>query len=275
MSIYFMIDMPTLSNVLPELWTQVERLARELEVGTYADWASLTARLGFLNDPNLSNLLNTRIPGWHNIAAINNGITARHTILVFATCLNLPEFKEKPQQTQSEIQWAVLLHDIDKSHGVLGKDTSHPFRSAAVAVKAMPGLGFELQPNVTPKDIESWSELVMSAQHEVNGQILHDHTNLSKIVEGLHRQWGKETSASRILKAVLFHQSLPMLKDWPNPVLLNDEELRAFLTLEDMDILAPLLIADSDSWNIFDEPRSAYLDELRANIAETCRRLRG
>ena len=268
-----MIAIPNLSNVLPELWTQVDLLARELEVGTHTDWSALTARLEFLNDPNLINLLNTHIPGWHKIATINNGITARHTILVLATCLNLPEYKETAPQIQSEVQWAALLHDIDKDHGAGGKDTSHPFRSAAVAVKAMPGLGFELQPNVTIKDIECWSKLVMSAQHEINGQLLHDHANLKEIVEGIYRQWGEETSASRILKAILFHQSLPTLKDWPNPVLLNDEELRASLTPEDMNVLAPLLIADSDSWNIFDDVRFAYLDELRANIAETYRRL--
>jgi len=267
-----MIAIPILSNVLPELWTQVERLARELEVGTYADWSSLTNRLQFLNDPDLINLLSTHIPGWHKIATINNGITARHTILVLATCLNLPEYRERPPQAQSEIQWATLFHDIDKN--VLGgRDASHPFRSAAIAVKAMPGLGFGLQPNVTPKDTEGWSELVMSAQHEVNGQFLHDHTHLKEIVEELHRQWGKETSASRILKAVLFHQSLPTLADWTNPVLLSDEELSASLTLEDMNVLAPLLIADSDSWNIFDEVRFAYLDELRANIAQTLNQL--
>jgi hypothetical protein len=265
---------PSLSSVFPELWTQLERLAHELEVGTYADWPALTARLEFLNDPDLIDLMNTRIPGWHKIAAINNGITARHTILVFATCLNLPEYKKKPHQTQSEIQWAALLHDIDKNVSG-GRDASHPFRSAAVAVKAMPGLGFDPQPNVTLKEIEGWSELVMSAQHEVNGQVLHDHTNLKEIIEGIHSQWGKETSASRILKAVLFHQSLPTVKDWPNPVLLSDEELRASLTLEDMNVLAPLLIADSDSWNIFDEPRFAYLDELRENITETRKRLDG
>lgn len=268
-----MITIPALSNVFPELWTQVERMAHELEVGTYADWSSLTARLGFLNDPDLINLMNTRIPGWRKIATINNGITAQHTILALATCLSLPEYKEKGLQKQSEIQWAALLHDIDKFYGAGGKDTSHPFRSAAIAVKAMPGLGFELQPNVIPKDIEGWSELVMAAQREGNGQVLHDHTHLKEIVEGIHRQWGKETSASRILKAVLFHQSLPTLKDWTNPVLLNDEESRAFLTLENMDVLASLLIADSDSWNIFDEPRFAYLDELRANITETYKRL--
>lgn len=267
-----MLTIPTLSDVLPELWTQVERLAQELETGTFAGWSSLTARLGFLNDPDVLNLLNAHIPDWQKIATINNGITAHHTILVLAICLNLPEYKGRPAQTQFEIQWAALLHDIDKNVSG-GRDASHPFRSAAIAVKAMPNLGFELQPNVTSEDIESWSELAMSAQHEVNGQVLHDHTNLKEIVEGIHRQWGKETSASRILKAALFHQSLPTVNDWPSPVLLSDEELRTFLTLEDMDVLAPLLIADSDSWNIFDETRFAYLDELRENIAKTRRRL--
>lgn len=267
-----MIDIPSLSKVLPELWTQVERLARELESGTYTDGWSLTTHLISLNNPDLIDIINTRIPGWHKIATINYGSTARHTTLVLTTCLNLPEYKEKTPQTQSEIQWAAVLHDIDKNVSA-GKDASHPFRSAAIAVKAMPGLGFTLQPNVTTSDIEDWSYLVMSAQREVNGRVLHDHTNLHEIIEGMHYQWGNGTSASRILKAILFHQSLPTLKDWTNPVLLNDEELRASLTLEDMDVLAPLLIADSDSWNIFDDVRFAYLNELRVNIAKTCKLL--
>jgi len=103
----------------------------------------------------------------------------------------------------------------------------------------------------------------------------HGHTNLKEVIEGLHRQWGKGTSANRILNAVIFHQSLQTVIDWPNPVLLSDEEIRAFLTLEDMNVLTPLLIADPDSWNVFDEPCFAYLDGLRANIAETYKRLRG
>lgn len=269
-----MITIPTLSSILPKLWTQVERLSHELEVGIYDDWELLTARLAFLNDLDLIDLINAHVHGWHKIATTKRGITAHHTILVLATCMNFPEYKDKSPQTQSEIQWAVMLHDIDKNASG-EKDASHPFRSAAVAVRSMPGLGFELQPNVTSKDIEAWSELVMSAQHEVNGQILHDHTHLKEIVDGIHHQWGKETSASRILKAALFHQSLPTLNDWSNPVLLNDEELHASLTLEDMDVLAPLLIADSDSWNIFDDIRFAYLDELRGNISKTRKRLGG
>ncbi len=266
------MDISALSKVLPQLWTQVHSLARELEAGTYTDWPPLTARLRFLSDPDLINTINARIPGWDKIATVNNGGTARHTILVLATSMNLPEYTETAVQTQLEIQWAALLHDIDKNIAG-GRDASHPFRSAAVAVKAMPGLGFEYQPNATLSDIENWSELVMSAQHEVSGRILHDHTNLKEIVEGVHSQWGNGTSASRILKAILFHQSLPTLNDWPNPVLLNDEELRTSLISEDMNVLGPLLIADSDSWNIFDNIRFAYLDELRMSNAETYRRL--
>jgi hypothetical protein len=36
-----------------------------------------------------------------------------------------------------------------------------------------------------------------------------------------------------------------------------------------MEVLGPLMIADSDSWNIYDGPRFAYLVELRASNAET------
>lgn len=114
----------------------------------------------------------------------------------------------------------------------------------------------------------------MSSQQDRHGQMVHDHTHLKQIVEEIHRHWEQDTSASRILKAILFHQSLPTLKDWTNLMLLNDEELRRSLSISDMEVLGPLLIADSDSWNIFDQPRLAYLSELRANVAETCRRIK-
>ena len=58
-----------------------------------------------------------------------------------------------------------------------------------------------------------------------------------------------------------------------NAVLLTDEELSYALTLNDMKVLGALMVADSDSWNVFDEVRTAFLYELRANNAETRRRI--
>jgi hypothetical protein len=113
----------------------------------------------------------------------------------------------------------------------------------------------------------------MSAQRQVGERMVHDHSFLQEIIDGIHKCWGNNSPATRVLKAVLLHQSLPTLKDWSNAVLLTDKELSYSLTLEDMDVLGRLIIADSDSWNIFGGNRFAYLVEVRINNAETYRRI--
>jgi hypothetical protein len=128
--------------------------------------------------------------------------------------------------------------------------------------------------NINLSDLDSWSNLVMSAQRQDGERMIHDHSFLPEIIDGIYKCWGNGTSATRILKGILLHQSIPTLKDWSNAVLLTDSELSFSLTLKDMDVLGALIIADSDSWNIFDEPRIAYLAELRASNAETCRRIK-
>jgi hypothetical protein len=113
----------------------------------------------------------------------------------------------------------------------------------------------------------------MSAQHQDGERMIHDHTFLQEIMDGIYKCWGHDTPATRVLKAILLHQSLPTLKDWSSAVLLTDKELSYSLTLEDMKVLGRLMIADSDSWNIFSETRFAYLVEVRLSNAETCRRI--
>jgi hypothetical protein len=265
---------PILSTVLPELWSQVSELAAELQANVYDDWPPLNARLAFLSEAGTIETIEKRVPGWQKMATLQNGATARHTILVLAVNMTLPEYQQASSLTRNEIDWAALLHDIDKE--VLGgRDSAHPFRSAAAAVKALQILGFDLQPNVAAQELEEWATLVMSSQRDLGGQTVHDHAHLQEIVGGIHSHWGQNTSGSRILKAVLFHQSLPTINDWMNPVLLDDEELCRSLSISDMEILGPLLIADSDAWDIFHEQRFAYLDELRANVTETRRRIWG
>jgi hypothetical protein len=134
-------------------------------------------------------------------------------------------------------------------------------------------LGFELLPNINETDLERWSNLVMSAQRPDGERMIHDHSSLKQIIDGIYKCWGKDSSATRILKAVLLHQSLPTVKEWSNAVLLTDEELSYTLTLSDMQVLGALMVADSDSWNIFSEARTSYLNELRANNAETRNRI--
>jgi hypothetical protein len=264
-----------LSDVLPNLWSLACDLAGELQTGKYQSWQAINPRLQDLFSPEISKSCEMLIPGWRKIAKQRNGLTATHTLLVLAGCLRLPEYLAAPVATRHEIEWAAVLHDVDKNYDLHTnrKDASHPFRSAAVAVKGLPRLGFLPQPGVAFADLEHWSALVMNSERPEDGRMVHDHSHLAEIIAFLYQHWGVETPASRILKAILFHQSLPTLKAWPNPVLLKDNELYAYLTINDLNVLLPLLVADSHAWELFNENRNASLDELRANNAETRRRL--
>ena len=260
-------NMLTVKETLPDFWMFSKRIANDLQNGQFPDKDSLIQQILPLLDKDYVEKTNQVIPGWKTIANLNDGQTALHTFLVFTLCLNLNEYLLADEQTRLEIEWAAILHDLDKK--IARQDTAHPFRSAAIASQIMPSLGFELAPNISKTDIDSWANLVMTAQRPDGARMIHDHSSLLEIVKGIHTCWGNDTSPSRILKAVLFHQSLPTLKEWSNPVLLTDKELAFSLTLNDMNILGALMIADSDSWAIFSEVRNSYLYELRQNIAET------
>jgi hypothetical protein len=264
--------MYSVKEKLSGFWDLSNKIASDLRADRFSDWEALLQQLSPLLEQNFVEYMDEIIPGWKKIATLHDGQTAKHTLLVFATCLNLLEYKQADIQARMEIEWAAILHDLDKSQA--RNDPAHPFRSAAVAVKILPDLGFEPLPNINNSDLEAWSDLVMSAQRSDCERMLHDHSALKEIIDGIYKCWGKDSSAARVLKAVLLHQSLPTLKDWPNAVLLTDEELSYSLTLKDMDVLGPLMIADSDSWNIFDETRWAYLDELRTSTDDTRRRIK-
>lgn len=256
---------------LPDFWQLATKVAADLRAKRISDWDPLIQKILPLLEPDLVESMDQVIPGWKNIATLNGGETALHTLLVLVTCLNLPEYGQANDRTRRELEWAAVLHDLDKQ--LARNDTAHPFRSAAVAAQIMPQLGFELSQDIQQADLEAWSNLVMFAQRPDGERILHDHSTLKEIIAGIHKCWGPDSSATRVLKAVLLHQSLPTIKDWSSAVLLTDEELSYSLTLRVMDILGPLMVADSDSWNIFAEHRFAYLVEIRASIAETRQRI--
>jgi len=263
--------MLTVKEKLPDFWNLSQKIEFALRAGQFSDWEPLFQQMRPLLDESFIEEMDKVIPGWTKIATLHDGQTALHTLLVFSLCLHLPEYTLADEQTCMEIEWAAVLHDLDKN--LARGDTAHPFRSAAVVARIMPEVGFELLPNIHETDLERWSNLVMSAQRPDGERMLHDHSSLKEIIDGIHKCWGKDSSAARVLKAVLLHQSLPTVKEWSNAVLLTDEELSYALTLNDMNVLGALLVADSDSWNLFDVVRTSFLYELRASNTETRSRI--
>jgi hypothetical protein len=261
----------TVREKLPDFWNLSQKTAYALRAGKFSDWTPLLQQIKPLLDESFIEDIDKVIPGWRKIATLHDGQTALHTLLVFSLCLILPEYTLADEQTCMEIEWAAVLHDLDKN--LARGDTAHPFRSAAVVARIMPELGFELLPNINETDLETWSNMVISAQRPDGERMIHDHSSLKEIIDGIYKCWGKDSSATRILKAVLLHQSLPTVKEWSNAVLLTDEELSYALTLNDMKVLGALMVADSDSWNIFAEVRTSFLYELRASNAETRSRI--
>jgi hypothetical protein len=261
----------TVRDKLPDFWNLSQKTAFALRAGKFSDWTPLLQQIKPLLDESFIEGMDKVISGWRKIATLHDGQTALHTLLVFSLCLNLPEYTLADEQTCIEIEWAAVLHDLDKN--LARSDTAHPFRSAAVVARIMPELGFQLSPNINETDLEIWSNLVMSSQRPDGERMIHDHSSLQKIIDGIYKCWGKDSSAARVLKAVLFHQSLPTVNEWSNAVLLTDEELSYALTLNDMKVLGALMVADSDSWNIFAEVRTSLLFELRANNAKTRSRI--
>lgn len=261
----------TVREKLPDFWNLSQKTAFALRAEKFSDWTPLLQQIKPLLDESFIEGVDKVIPGWRKIATLHDGQTALHTLLVFSLCLILPEYTLADEQTCMEIEWAAILHDLDKN--LARSDTAHPFRSAAIVARIMPELGFELLPNINKTELETWSNLVMSAQRPDGEKMIHDHSSLKEIIDGIYKCWGKDGSATRILKAVLLHQSLPTVKEWSNAVLLTDNELSYALTLSDMKVLGALMVADSDSWNVFAETRTSFLYELRASNAETRSRI--
>ena len=197
----------TVKDKLPDFWDLSKNTASALRAGKFSDWKPLLQQIRSSLDETFIESMDKAIPRWRKIATLHDGQTALHTLLVFSLCLNLPEYTLADEQTRMEIEWAAVLHDLDKN--LARSDTAHPFRSAAVVARIMPKLGFELLPNVDETNLEAWSSLVRSAQRPDGERMIYDHSSLKQIVDGIYECWGRDNSATRILKQSCFTNPYP------------------------------------------------------------------
>jgi hypothetical protein len=139
-----MIDssIPQLREHLPDLFEFVRTLAVEIESGELQHAGELAARILDFYTADRMAMIEIAAPGWRDMAGYADGATRKHITEALVALQLLPEYRGAPERLQRLMEWSVLYHDLGKQ--VIGgqRDSMHAFRSAAMAARSLPGVGF-------------------------------------------------------------------------------------------------------------------------------------
>jgi hypothetical protein len=249
---------PCLEDRLPPLFDFVRTLARQIDAGELRDGDALLLRLRDFYTADRMQTIETVAPGWQAMAAYADGATLHHVTQVLIALQRLPEFRQASRQQQALMEWIVLYHDLGKQ--VIGgqRDALHAFRSATMAARTLPKVGF---PTSEPyaAGLEPWTQLVLGAAvAAADGKgLIPDNRALPEILRGLDQLFGAGSAASLIVQAVLLHQSLNVVPEWPNPCSLTDAEVPLCIRPALLPLLEIMMLVDSDAWQLFDPASKA------------------
>ncbi len=255
-------SLPSIEETLPDLWRFLGELDAGIDAGTYESTEALIARCRQFYTPEQMAEIETSIPGWGHMASFADGKTLWHVNVAMLALLRLDEYRSMTPDERKVIEWTVLLHDIAKEP-VDGRDYRHPFRSAAVAGRILPELGFPVTAAYS-SGFEGWFELTDTAtRHDADQNLeLMDNDRLPAILAGIDRSFAEPTRAA--VAAIALHQSITSLAAWPVKTPLTDEQVATHVDEEVRPVLAVLTLADSGGWNLFDPPtREAMYEETR------------
>lgn len=247
---------PRLEDRAPGLLGFVRAVARDIEAGALRDGDALVLRMRDFYSAEQASAIEAVAPGWRAMAAYAGGATLHHVTQVLVALQMLPEYRQASRDMQALMEWSVLFHDLGKQ--VIGgqRDALHPFRSATMAARVLPHLGFPTS-TAYPATLGAWSGRVLGASvatADGKGQV-QDNRALPEILHGVEQMFGTDSPASLIVQAVLLHQSLNVVPEWPNPGSLPEAELAACIRPSLLPLLEALMLADSDAWQLF-EPDS-------------------
>ena len=235
---------------------------------------------------------------------LNESISA-HVVKVFIALHLYPEYtQDLTEEDKNLCLWSVLLHDISKffivdEKGERVRDTAHPFRCTVSSAFVCIRWGWAvLDVDELAKILPGWMETTLNATipfHETNCDA-HDNTKLPEIVSGLEKMFGgqlraresererenenekekekeeereRESDVTDILKAVLFHQSLPSIDKYPPAAPLSQDEMRRFISPRVLRLLRPLMLADSSSYQLHQKGgkmRRKFEPQIRENV---------
>ena len=267
---------PNLDDHLPELFEFVRGLAQQIEAGELQDGDALVLRLRDFYTAERMQAIETVAPGWQDMAAYADRATLNHITQVLIALQLLPEYRQASKQRQTLMEWIVLYHDLGKQ--VIGgqRDALHAFRSATMATRTLPTVGFPTS-EAYPGGIDAWTRLVLDASVAApDGKgLIQDNRALPEILQGIEHLFGAGSAASLIVQAVLLHQSLNVVPEWPNPGSLTEAELPLCIRPELLPLLEAMMLVDSDAWQLFDPASKAKFRQGTLAVFANVRRLVG
>jgi hypothetical protein len=192
-------------------------------------------------------------PGWQDMAAYASQATLDHITQALIALQLLPEYRQAPPQRRVMLDWIVLYHDLGKQVIAGQRDSLHAFRSAAMATRTLPKLGFPTT-EAYAAAIDPWTRRVLdSAVAAPDGKgLIQDNRALPEIQRGLDHLFGADSAASLIVQTVLLHQSLNVVPEWPNPGSLTEAEIPRCISPALVPLLEAMMLVDSDAWQLFD-----------------------
>jgi hypothetical protein len=265
---------PQLGERLPDLHEFVRTLARQIEDGRLADGAALTQHFREFYTSERLQAIGVVAPGWQAMAASADGATLHHITQALIALQLLPEYRQAQDPLRAVLEWIVLYHDVGKQVIAGQRDALHAFRSATLAARALPSVGFPIT-TAYEATIAPWTQQVLGAAVDApdgKGRI-QDNRALPDILAGIDRLFGPDSAAALIVQGVLLHQSLNVVPEWPNPGSLTDAEAATCIRPSLVPLLEAMMLVDSDAWQLFDPASKAkYRASTLAVFADVRRR---
>jgi hypothetical protein len=268
---------PVFDEQLPFLNQFIRELVDAYQSGHLRSWDGLDEKVKTFFTSEHMEQMETIVPGWKKMTSYSEGVTLTHVMCVFLGLVMLPEYQSLSQAEQQLAKWIVLFHDIEKIHIRGKRDTTHGFRSAVTTANTLGNLGFPTTDEF--KDaIAAWRELTNSAitNNTDKGEQIQDNTKLPEIISGIVKLYGQDTPAALIVKGVLLHMSINVVKDWPQTAPLTDTEISHYVNTNLAPLLKVMNLADSEGWSMFYPEtraiqRSETLEEFE-RVAEIIRK---
>lgn len=203
-------------------------------------------------------------PGWRELADYDDLTTLGHVII---SLLSLPyhrEYLDAGPSRQRIVTYALLYHDLAK-RSAEGRDHTHAFRSAAMAARSLPLLRLDLARGARAA-LEEWAHDATNAVcRNDDGQLVQDNSRIPELFGRLDAILAADSAPNRMIKIVLLHHSVDVLKLWPQANPLTRPQIERWLDQELLVLLRILMLADCDGWELLNARTcNEYRREIRA-----------